>query len=541
MKQSQIRLLVVVMSAALLGLLAVQWFWVRNAVSLREKQFHYRVKSAMNAVAERLQDREIAIAIANGDDLGRPSPPQCCRLPNSHPASTPPASAHQVTFTPVGILGSHEQSRPRRFLDQPVTLLGIDSVPSRITQRQFTSRQYVNGQWVSEQTLETRIVQGDSELVVQEHSNDPASLAYVHGFIERMLRSGLPFHQRIDSTVLDSMIRQELERRDIDESFVYGVHHESLLPSFVVEDSSCSPVDHSKPFFTVQLFPHDLRPSDYFLELQFPEHSSPTLQAMGVVLPTSGALVLIVMCCFGIALFAFRRQQKLNDLKTDFINNMTHELKTPISTISLALEALGDPDMQTRERIATYARVIGQENERMKTQVERVLQAAALERGELKLQMEPLDLEELLLEQVERLRLHVESRGGVIDYLPEALDTSAMGDAVHLGNVIFNLLDNANKYSPEKPHIEITTRNVPGGLEIGVRDRGVGIDTDDQRKVFDKFYRVPTGNVHDVKGFGIGLSYARSMARAHGGDIRLESAPGQGSTFTLFIPQNETT
>lgn len=193
--------------------------------------------------------------------------------------------------------------------------------------------------------------------------------------------------------------------------------------------------------------------------------------------------------------------------------------------------------MQTKERISLYTKVIGQENERLKTQVERVLQAAALERGELKLDMQPVDVDLLIQDHIERIRLHVEGRGGHITYLPEAVDTVVEADEVHLGGVIFNLFDNANKYSPETPEIQVRTYNVPNGIEIEVTDHGLGISAESQRRVFDKFYRVPTGNVHDVKGFGIGLSYALSMAKAHCGDIRLRSEVGSGSTFTLFIPQ----
>lgn len=182
--------------------------------------------------------------------------------------------------------------------------------------------------------------------------------------------------------------------------------------------------------------------------------------------------------------------------------------------------------------------MIGQENERLKIQVERVLQAAALERGELKLDLHPTEMDALVREQIERIRLHVENRGGKITYTHEAKDTSILADEVHLGGVIFNLLDNANKYSPEAPQITVRTSNVAGGIEVVVTDHGLGIEGDAHRRVFEKFYRVPTGNVHDVKGFGIGLSYARSMARAHGGDIKLQSDLGKGSTFTLFIPQN---
>jgi two-component system, OmpR family, phosphate regulon sensor histidine kinase PhoR len=538
MKKTHIRILVVVMSVALLGLLAFQWFWVQNAVALREKQFRFRVKQAMEAVVERMQDREVSIAIASGQYLGLkyfsipPWDPRCCA-----PIETDaPKSAHETVAAKSG----HETVAPKNSHETYLKLTP-DSMPTHFVQEEVSTGKMVNGKWVSQKTVQTTVSQGDTQVVVKHGVGDEASQQYVKTIVGRMLCGALPIHQRVDPNLMDTMLRQELNRREIDEPFVTNITSEGIMPNFYMEDQfqdeSLGKIDYQQEYFRVQLFPHDIRPSETFLELQFPDRTSTTMRAMHVVLPTSGILVVIVMGCFGIALVAFRRQQKLSDLKTDFINNMTHELKTPISTISLALEALGDPDMQTKERINVYTRVIGQENERLKTQVDRVLQAAALERGELKLEMHPLDMDQLVRDQIERIRLHVEGRGGQIHYEPMATDTSMMGDEVHLGGVVFNLLDNANKYSPEKPEIKVATRDVPGGIEIAIQDKGLGISAEAQRRVFEKFYRVPTGNVHDVKGFGIGLSYAKSMARAHGGDIRLDSTPGLGSTFTLFLPQ----
>ncbi|MBL0015722.1 MAG: HAMP domain-containing histidine kinase [Bacteroidetes bacterium] len=514
MKKAHIRILVVVMSVALLALLAVQWFWVQNAVALREKQFRYKVRSAMEAVVERLQEREISIALNSSNLIGLPVfhfPPRepiCCPTPH----------------------------KPRT-LSEGLLKLTTDSMPTHFMQQEVSTGRMVNGKWVEQKSVQTTVSQGDTQVVVKHGLSDREGHEYINNVIHRLLQGGLPIHQRLEPSVVDSLLKEELLRREIEDPFVYNITQQGLLSSFLQPLEPSSAIDNEQEFFRVQLFPHDIRPSEHFLELQFPNRQGTTLRAMGLVLPTSGVLVVIVMGCFGIALIAFRRQQKLSDLKTDFINNMTHELKTPISTISLALEVLSDPQMQTKERIGLYTKVIGQENDRLKTQVDRVLQAAAMERGELKLDLLEVDLDQLIQEQIERIRLHVENRGGTIHYRSEATNMGIQADEVHLGGVIFNLLDNANKYSPEKPQISVRAYNVLGGIEIEVQDLGIGISSDSQRKVFDKFYRVPTGNVHDVKGFGIGLSYALSMAKAHGGDIRLRSEVGRGSTFTLFLPQ----
>lgn len=519
MKKGHIRILILVMSASLLSLLAVQWFWVRNAVALREKQFQFKVMGAMESVTQRLEDRETAIALSGATALGLPA----LHLENH------PTNAHPMGFD-------------LRTGDCKPLPMVVDSLPHRIERTQHSRRHLVDGKWITDASVETKVVVGDTEMIYHERKCQPSDqeyFDYMQDVMDRMVCGVRPIHERLRFSLLDTLIRQELLRRNIDEAFLFDILTDGGKSLRKEKDPVAQAVDHEGEYFRALLFPHDLTSSEYYLELQFPERTSTTMRAMGVVLPTSGILIMIVMACFGIALIAFRRQQKLSDLKTDFINNMTHELKTPISTISLALEALGDPDMQTKERIGLYTRVIGQENDRLKIQVERVLQAAALERGELKLDMQPLDIDAVLQDQIERIRLHVEGRGGKITYFPEATNTLVTAEEVHLGGVLFNLLDNANKYSPTTPQILVHTRNTNGGIEVSVSDKGLGISQESQRRVFEKFYRVPTGNVHDVKGFGIGLSYARSMARAHGGDIKLTSEPGIGSTFTLFIPQNQ--
>jgi two-component system phosphate regulon sensor histidine kinase PhoR len=357
MKKGHIRILVIVMSVALVGLLAVQWFWVENAVALREKQFRFRVRSAMEAVAERLQDREISIAINSGQMLGLqyfqipPRDPHCCPKPAK--------------------LGHSEG----------LLKLTTDSMPTHFLQQEVSTGKIINGKWVSQKSIQTTVTQGDTQVVVKHAFGDQASQAYVNNIVQRMLHGALPIHQRLNPKLVDSLLKQELSRREIVDPFIYNIAQKDLLSNFLQAGEPLSTIDKEQEFFSVQLFPHDIRPSEHYLELQFPSRQGTTLRAMGLVLPTSGVLVVIVMGCFGIALIAFRRQQKLSDLKTDFINNMTHELKTPISTISLALEVLSDPQMQTKERIGLYTKVIGQENDRLKTQVDRVLQAAAMERG----------------------------------------------------------------------------------------------------------------------------------------------------------------
>ena len=224
-------------------------------------------------------------------------------------------------------------------------------------------------------------------------------------------------------------------------------------------------------------------------------------------------------------------------MKTDFINNMTHEFKTPIATISLASDSIVSPMiLGNPEKVQRFANIIKQENKRMNSQVEKVLQMALIDKRDFSLKFTEVNLHEVIQAAVENITLRVEKRDGVVK--PSLLATKPIieGDLTHVANVINNLLDNAEKYSPDKPEISISTRDVSNGVEVTVQDNGIGISKEARKQIFDKFYRVPTGNLHDVKGFGLGLSYVKAMMTAHKGSVEVKSEPGKGSSFILTFP-----
>jgi two-component system phosphate regulon sensor histidine kinase PhoR len=234
------------------------------------------------------------------------------------------------------------------------------------------------------------------------------------------------------------------------------------------------------------------------------------------------------------------RQQRLGGLMVDFINNMTHEFKTPLSTVALASEAIDRPDMVTQKtKVLQYNRLIADETRRMKKHVDRILQMAQLEEGEIELSMSPVDLHELIRTAAANFALQVETRGGRIALNLDAAPHTIVGDPVHLLNVLQNLLDNAIKYSPESAEITVTTGNIDHKVTVQVADRGSGIPREHHERVFEKYYRVPMGNRHDVKGFGIGLRYVKLLVEAHGGTIGLQSEPGKGTEIVLAFKESE--
>jgi two-component system phosphate regulon sensor histidine kinase PhoR len=293
-------------------------------------------------------------------------------------------------------------------------------------------------------------------------------------------------------------------------------------------------------YYRVSLLPAGIFSNRTFLSLYFPGERRHFLKSIGIMGGTSVLITLLVITLFTLALFIIFKQKRLSEMKNDFVNNMTHELKTPISTISLASQMLNDrsiPDEQ--KNLGQISRIIQAESRQLGFQVERVLQMAIFDHGELKLKLEELDLHDLIETVAQNFFLQVDRRKGKLEFLPEAERSMIMGDVIHMTNVISNLLENALKYTKDIPVIGINTRVEKGNIVVSVTDNGIGISKEDQKRIFDKFYRVPTGNVHDVKGFGLGLSYVKLIVEHHGGTIDLKSEPGKGSRFDIHLPLQE--
>ncbi|HNP78292.1 MAG TPA: HAMP domain-containing sensor histidine kinase, partial [Cyclobacteriaceae bacterium] len=242
---------------------------------------------------------------------------------------------------------------------------------------------------------------------------------------------------------------------------------------------------------------------------------------------------------FVYSLFVILKQKRLSEVQNDFINNMTHEFKTPISTIAISSQVLKDPSIVSQpDRLLNYASLIETENNRLREQVDRVLQMAQLEKKDLGLNKTYCQIHELIQEAAIHNTVALEAKGGAIEIHANAKHSTVFGDKLHLSNVINNLIDNAIKYNHRPPRVAITTADSPAGLRIQVTDNGIGIPVDEQKRIFERFYRVPTGNIHDVKGFGLGLHYVKTVIEHHRGSIAVESKPGAGSTFSILIPLN---
>ena len=274
----------------------------------------------------------------------------------------------------------------------------------------------------------------------------------------------------------------------------------------------------------------------HYFGVYFPDKDFYIIDELGIWI-VSTIFLLLVVIFFGYTIWVILQQKKLSEIRTDFINNMTHELKTPISTISLSTEVLSNPNIsKDPERLKSYANIIREEAERLKNQVDKVLQMATLDKKKVELEKEKVNIHEIIEKTVTGFEIILDANEGKIEKSLSASNPFIKGDSTHLTNILFNLIDNAIKYAQGNPIIEISTENHKNGIYIRVRDNGIGMSREEQKHVFEKFYRVPTGDRHDVKGFGIGLNYVHRMVKQHHGKIQLKSQLKSGSTFRIYFP-----
>jgi len=337
----------------------------------------------------------------------------------------------------------------------------------------------------------------------------------------------------IDAKTLEFYLIKEFNAVGINTDFDYGIY--DCSSDKMVYGNYISFTSKDAKDKVVKVLPK-LDKFTYYFGVRFPDRSSYVISRMDNWVFTS-IILLVVIIFFGYAMFVILQQKRLSEMQRDFINNMTHEFKTPVSTIAIASDVIANPNIvETPERLSTYAGIIKEEAARINRQVEKVLQIAREERSEFKLNKEQVDVHELLKNVSDSFGVTIQDKLGKISLDLQAASYMVNADKQHLANVIYNLLDNAVKYTNTAPLIKISTSNREKRLLISIHDNGIGIKKEHQRKIFTKFFRVPTGNLHNVKGFGLGLSYVKNIVDAHGWRIKVDSELGKGSTFTLEIP-----
>jgi len=354
---------------------------------------------------------------------------------------------------------------------------------------------------------------------------------------EEYKKADQPLKDRVNTLWIDSLLRYELQNKGISLPFSYEVStatNDSVIFSKAYDIAGDKPVFVVADTYQTPIFAQDVINDPGKIRIFFPDKNSHILNTMTYMLSISGGLLLVLIFCFGYTIFSILRQKKISEMKTDFINNMTHEFKTPVSTIMIASEALKDKEIiADHARVARLADIIYEENERLGSHIERVLNIARIEKNDFKLDKKPVEVNELITDVLDSMQLKLQKNNAQVDLHLDADYAVIEADELHFSNVIYNLIDNAIKYSKENPELTISTLNRGNQLVIRVADKGIGMSRDQQAKIFEQFYRVPTGNLHDVKGFGLGLSYVNTIVKRLEGIISVRSEKEKGSEFEL--------
>jgi two-component system, OmpR family, phosphate regulon sensor histidine kinase PhoR len=520
MNQRTIWVLIILMTLALTGLILVQAFWIKNAITIKESQFDQLVNNSLTLATQNLQKNEaVKLIMEEMEPIGTDTAGIAMQIK----AKTDTGYNMIVTYN-----GMHPDSLNLSEKREIIRIPG-KNLPHTMDSLVFTDeRPSAAGKGEKRITRHTYYFEpGMGKKVLDKK-------VFLNRIISGMFFIAPEIEKRIQPDELEEVLKDALLQKGIDLTFEYAVikwNNEAAFHSDNYSEAS------DNDYYRVQLFPDDIFTSSNYLSVYFPQKKNFLFKAFGFMMFSSVFLTLFITLAFSFTILYVFRQKKLTEIRNDFVNNMTHELKTPISTISLASQMLGDtslpPNLKNNDQIA---RVISEESRRLGYQVEKVLQMAVLDKGQVKLRCKETDMHEIIRNVTENYSLQVKSRSGAIILNLEAEQFILEVDSVHITNVLTNLVDNALKYCTRDPEIRISTRNVKKFFEMAIQDNGIGISKQDQKRVFEKFYRVPTGNIHTVKGFGLGLSYVKKIIEEHLGTIEVVSHLYEGSTFTIQLP-----
>jgi len=512
-------LLIVLMSIALIGIITVQIYWINNTVEIREKQFTNDVRFALANVSESINEREI------NDYLKEFTP-----IIDSAVQSTT-ARKRDFYFQKIDTVKkeifSFRQSILENDYNSSIPLFGNDS----LTLKTFFSEKSKEISKIKNFSKDYTETSPEERIYEIGRLSKIESVLFENYFKE--IASNRPIYDRISINEITLNLDNELRERGVETDFEFGVFGDGLATKV----RSRKFKKEKGKSYQVPLFANDKGDSNYQLYVSFPEKNEYILASIANILALSAIFVLIIILSFASALYQLLKQKQISEIKTDFINNMTHEFKTPIATINLALDAIKNPKIiDDKEKVLRYTEMIREENKRMHGQVENVLRISRLEKNQLDLTIEVADLHDIIQDAITHVDLIVKDKGGYINKHLEALQSEVMVSKFHFTNVIVNMLDNAIKYTNEAPSIDIHTENAGNNIILKIKDQGIGMNKNVQKHVFDKFYREQKGNIHDVKGHGLGLSYVKKIVEHNHGSVYVESEKGKGSTFTIKLP-----
>ncbi|MFI2743458.1 sensor histidine kinase [Zhouia sp. PK063] len=511
------------MSLSLVGIIFVQGYWIKTAVADKEEQFSNTVTRVIRSVADKIESRELNDFsnkyFAYVDSLGTPKNGQISSILFINKDK----NSNETFIYSHGIL-EEDYGISNTFFDNNT------NGDSAININSYTSKQI-------SQILKKDQIDGKTKLTPIQTIESmgrwtkEASILFASAY--RQSSSRIPIHKRVTNREIELLLKRELNDQGIDLDFEYAVESNGLATK--IRSKRFNDIDGTR--YKSKLFIDNNGDSKYDLLVSFPDKKRFLITSIIGMALLSIVFTLIILIAYSSAIYQLLRQKQISEIKTDFINNMTHEFKTPIATINLALDSLKNPKaFEDSDRVKRYLQMIRDENKRMHAQVENVLRISKLEKNQLDIPKDRVDFHEIIEEALTHVELMVEDRGGIIDLKLDALRSEILGNDFHLTNVIVNILDNANKYSPDAPRILVQTEIVKNSIVLKVKDHGSGMSKAVLKRVFEKFYREHTGNIHNVKGHGLGLAYVKQIIEDHQGTVFAESEKDKGSTFYIKLP-----
>jgi two-component system, OmpR family, phosphate regulon sensor histidine kinase PhoR len=561
LSRNAIWILVTAATVSLAGLVWVQVQLLRNALKVQKQSFRQNAQAALTSAVEQMENREVARGIFDVS-VSRPHVIMSATINGTdnrvhgdslHDKDSMVIIATTDTLAPFWfsqdtliysvpadrrvVLRRSGNGGGNKLLIDSVMPAGIYHLP--LDHQQAPTHAFMYSYLCDDDSLVMELSHSESAQPIVNAVSTAGKQKIVRKVLDKLVTAEfLPVERRIDTTQLDSILTAAFVNHGIQLGSQWGVlnlKRDSLsLKSEGVDDQTLR-----NAWLRTRLFPQDVFAPHADLLVHFPDEESFVMAQVVPQFTATGLFMLIVVICFAYTIRTILLQRRFADLTVGFINNMTHEFKTPISTISLACQALERPDVQESiDQSTRYLQMIRSENQRMKDHVDKILQMAVLEENSCELSISQVDMHSLIEKSCTHVVLQIEQTSGAFAFDLRAVNYLVNGDPTHLTNIIVNLLDNAVKYSNEPPSIRIVTWNPPGAEVVCVRveDKGIGISAHDLPQVFEKYYRVASGDIHNVRGFGIGLSYVKLMIEAHGGHIRIESTPNRGTAVEFTLP-----
>ena len=518
------RLLVLLMSLSLIGIILVQVYWFNTSFKNNDEQFKFHVKQVIGNVADKLQKQE-AYSFYDKynhlkDSMGKA--PKKDDLLEFYYVQKNPRTNKTIVYSNSVI--SEDYNINGSFFDKRFDSVKFKSFSSKRVTEVYNNNKIDNS--ILNQSLipDVRIEKSGNLDVLD---NAQFEIFY------KDITSAMPLQERVTKETLRKLIKKELEEYGVNTKFEFGIYSNGIATKVKSADFKFD----RNATYSIPILTDNEGNEKYKLLVTFPHKKKFLLSELVSITILSIIFTLIIIIAYSSALSQLIRQRQISEIKNDFINNMTHEFKTPIATINLALDAIKNPKIiEDKEKVLRYLQMIRDENKRMHAQVENVLRISKLEKKELDIEKESSNVEDIIYDAIDHVNLILEDREGSITTHFDAARTSVLINDVHFTNVIVNILENAIKYSPEVPKIDIYTENIKDMVLVKVKDNGVGMSKAAQKRIFEKFYREHTGDIHNVKGHGLGLAYVKRIVEDHNGQVYVESEKGKGSTFIIKIP-----